>query len=353
MSPGWSKTVLSSNSNEKSMTQLIECVPNFSEGRNASVIEAIAASIRAVPGVKLLSIEPDKDYNRTVATFIGNPPAVAEAAFQATKKASELIDMRNHKGEHPRIGAADVVPFIPVSGVTMDDCVQLANAFGKRAAAELGIPIYLYEAAARTPERRNLATIRKGEYEGLNVKLTDPAWAPDYGAAAFNAKSGATVTGARVFLIAYNVNLATNNRDFAHAIALAIRESGRTVKNDKGETVKIPGTLKAVKAMGVLLERHNIAQVSINLVNFHVTPPHEAYEEVRKEAEKLGTRATGSEIVGLVPKEALLMAGRFYLGAKAPEPSEGQLIDRAVQSLGLSQLEPFDPKKKVLEFLIS
>lgn len=332
------------------MKSIVECVPNFSEGRDLETIHAIADSIRAVEGVKLLSVEPDKDYNRCVVTFVGEPAPVKEAAFQAARTASRLIDMHRHSGEHPRIGATDVVPFVPVSGVTMADCVQLANEFGKRAAEELGIPVYLYEEAARIPQRRNLATIRKGEYEGLPAKLKDPAWVPDYGKPVFNVKSGATVTGARVFLIAYNVNLDTNDKEIAHEIALRIRESGRTVKDPQGNSRKIAGSLKSVKAMGVLLERFNIAQVSINLTNFTIVPPHIAFEEVKKEAGSLDRDATGSEIVGLIPKEALLMAGRFYRG-NSPATEE-QLLAKAVESLGLSQLEPFDPKKKVIEFMI-
>lgn len=330
-------------------TPLIECVPNFSEGRDAGVVKAIAASIEGVPGARLLGVEPDKDYNRTVVTFVGGPQEVSEAAFRAVRTASELIDMRRHKGEHPRIGATDVVPFVPVSGVSMADCVRIASEFGKRVAGELHIPIYLYEEAATTPERRNLSAIRKGEYEGLEQKLKDPAWRPDFGEPVFNARSGATVTGARVFLIAYNVNLNTPSKELAHAIAMAIRESGRTVKDQHGQSTKIPGSLRSVKAMGVLLERFNIAQVSMNLTDFNVTPPHAAYEEVKKEAQKLGIAATGSEIVGLIPKQALVMAGKFYTGRDA---SEEELIGTAIQSLRLSQLEPFDPKKKVIEYII-
>jgi glutamate formiminotransferase/formiminotetrahydrofolate cyclodeaminase len=335
------------------MSKIVECVPNFSEGRNPATIDAIAAEIRAVKGVRLLSVEPDKDYNRTVVTFVGEPAPVQEAAFRATAAAAKLIDMSTHTGEHPRIGAADVVPFIPVSGVTMEDCVAIANAYGKRVAEELKIPIYLYESAARTPDRANLATVRKGEYEGLAQKLKDPAWAPDYGAPEFNARSGATVTGARVFLIAYNVNLNTQNKDLAHEIALRIRESGRTIKSDTGANVKVPGSLKSVKAMGVYLERHKISQVSINLTNYNVTPPHVAFEEVKREAGKLGIGVTGSEIVGLIPKEALLMAGSFFFHEKTSATTDEQLSERAILALGLSQLEPFDPRTKVIEYMIS
>ncbi len=333
------------------MRKIVECVPNFSEGRDMAVIEAIAQSIRNVSGVKLLSVEPDHDYNRSVVTFVGEPEAVKEAAFRATATAAEKIDMTKHSGQHPRMGATDVVPFVPVSGVTMEDCIRLANEYGKRVAAEIHIPIYLYEEAARIPERRNLANVRKGEYEGLAQKLKDRAWQPDYGEPLFNARSGATITGARVFLIAYNVNLSTNDKALAHEIALRIRESGRTIKDTQGNSTKVPGSLKSVKAMGVFLERFNIAQVSINLTNFNITPPHIAFEEVGKEANSLGIRATGSEIVGLIPKEALLIAGKFYAGSSA-SLSEEQLIQRAIEKLGLSQLEPFDPSKKVIEYMI-
>jgi len=337
------------------MNTIVECVPNFSEGRSARTIKAIAESIDAVDGVKLLNVEPDKDYNRVVVTFVGEPGGVAEAAFRSTEVAARLIDMERHKGEHPRIGATDVVPFIPVSGATMEECVTIANAYGKRVAAELHIPVYLYEAAATTPERRNLSDIRRGEYEGLAAKLADPKWKPDYGAPQFNKKSGATVTGARKFLIAYNVNLSTADLSIAQEIAMRIRESGRPkkdaegnpVKNERGETVKIPGTLKAVKAMGVLVERFNIVQVSINLVDYETTPPHVAFEEVKKHARALGCDATGSEIVGLTPLNALLMAGRFYDNG---ESSEDRLVSLAVDRLGLSQLDQFDSSKKVIEY---
>jgi glutamate formiminotransferase/formiminotetrahydrofolate cyclodeaminase len=340
------------------MPAIVECVPNFSEGRDLGVIGAIGDAIRAVRGVTLLSAEPDKDYNRTVVTFVGTPWAIGDAAFEATKTAARLIDMRHHKGEHPRIGATDVVPFVPVTGVSMEECVELARQFGKRVGDELRIPVYLYEEAATRPERRNLATIRKGEYEGLRDKLRDPAWIPDFGPAEMNEKLGATVTGARVFLIAYNVNLNTNDPKVAQEIALRIRESGRVKKDAQGKPVLdahgqkviIPGRLKATKAMGVLLEAHNIAQVSINLVNFQVTPPHVAFEEVKREAATLGVQVTGSEVVGLTPRAALLMAGSYY----APgEKDERKLVTIAIERLGLSQLETFDPAKKVIESQLS
>jgi glutamate formiminotransferase/formiminotetrahydrofolate cyclodeaminase len=334
------------------MKPLVECVPNFSEGRNERIIKAIGDSIRRISGVKLLSVEPDKDYNRCVVTFVGEPGSVKEAAFQATKTAAEMIDMRHHEGQHPRIGATDVVPFVPVSGVAMADCVRLANEYGKRVAEELHIPVYLYEEAARSPVRRNLANVRKGEYEALRDRFKDPAWQPDYGEPVFNEQSGATVTGARFFLIAYNVNLKTDKKEPAQEIAARIRESGRTVKDASGNSTKIPGSLKSVKAMGVFLERFNISQVSINLTDYNSTPPHLAYEEVRKEAQKLGVDVTGSEVVGLIPKEALLLAGTFYSGRSAASMNEEQLIRTAIERLGLSQLESFDPKKKVIEYMI-
>ena len=340
------------------MRKLVECVPNFSEGQNQETIDAISASIQGVPGVRLLNVEPDKDYNRTVITFIGEPQAVLEAAFQATKTAAAHIDMTKHKGEHPRIGAADVVPFVPISGVTMNDCVQLANMYGKRVASELNIPIYLYECASRSHHRKNLSDIRRGEYEGLTVKLKDPAWNPDYGEADFNPKSGATVTGARSILIAYNVNLNTQDVTLAHEIALRIRESGRTmkdefdnpVKNEKGDTIKVPGTLKAVKALGVFLERFKIAQVSINLIDFEITSIHEAYEEVKKQAQALDIDVTGSELIGLTPLAAMLKAGKFYSDKKTL--TEQEYIALAVEKLGLNQFEPFDTKNKIIEYQI-
>jgi glutamate formiminotransferase/formiminotetrahydrofolate cyclodeaminase len=340
------------------MRQLVECVPNFSEGRNKDIIDAIGESITKVSGVRLLSIEPDVDYNRTVATFVGEPEAVAEAAFQSTKTAAELIDMSQHKGEHPRIGAADVVPFVPISNIMMADCVKLAEKFGERVARELNIPIYLYEFAARSPQRSNLSDIRKGEYEGLAEKLKDAVWKPDYGDPIFNAKSGATVTGARKILIAYNVNLNTLNERHATEIALRIRESGRPLKdqfgnivtNDSGEAIRIPGTLKAVKAMGVFLERFKISQVSINLVDYETTSMHKAYEEVKKQGRLLEIDVAGSELVGLAPLDAMLQAGKFYSDGK--ELSESEYISIAIKYLGLSRLEPFDPKKKIIEYLI-
>ena len=336
--------------------QVVECVPNFSEGRRSDVLEAIVGSFRDVPEVRLLSAEPDRDYNRSVVTFVGSPEGVLEAAFRATREATARIDMRQHRGEHPRLGATDVVPFVPVSGVTMQECVALARSFGERIGRELAIPVYLYEAAASRSERQNLASIRKGEFEGLQAKLADPDWAPDFGPSRPHPTAGATVTGARSFLIAYNVNLSTSDVALAQEIALRIRESGRVKRGDDGKALldkhgrklTVPGTLRAVKAMGVLLEAHNMAQVSMNLVDFHQTPPHVAYEEVGRQAATLGLELKGSEIVGMTPRDALLMAGRHWAGQEQRE--ERELIALAIERLGLSSLEPFVPEKKIIEY---
>jgi len=339
------------------MQRIIECVPNFSEGKNQEVIDAIAAAVRSTRGVRLLYVDSDADYNRTVYTFSGEPEAVLEAAFNAAKVGLELIDMRIHKGGHPRMGALDVCPFVPVSGVSMLECIACAEAFGRRAADELDVPVYLYEEAARDPRRRNLAAVRSGEYEGLAEKLNDPAWKPDFGSGEFNARSGAIITGARPFLIAYNVNLKTTDVSYANNIAGILRESGIIVKDadgnkvmgPNGEPIRIPGRLKCFKGLGVEMPKHKITQVSINLTDYHVTPPHVAYEEVRKEAALAGVEVTGSEIVGLVPKEALLLAGSFY----APgESDERKLAAAAIKGLGLSDLYEFKAEEKVIEYLI-
>src|SRR5512136_1490058 len=339
--------------------KLVECVPNFSEGRDMDKIRAITREIEAVPGVKLLDVDPGASTNRTVVTFIGEPDPVKEAAFRAIAKAAEVIDMRSHKGAHSRMGATDVCPFVPVSGMTMEDCVRLAEELGARVAGELGIPVYLYEAAARKPERRNLATVRAGEYEGLPEKLKDPQWAPDFGPAVFNPKVGATIIGAREFLIAYNFNLNTRDRKLAHEIALSLRESGRArrdkdgniVKDARGNTVKLPGRFKEVKSVGWYVEDYGIAQISVNFTNYKVTPVHIVFDEARRLAGKLGLRVTGSELVGLIPKEALLMAGRYYLEkqGKSPGVPDEELVRVAVRSLGLNDVAPFDPEKKIIE----
>jgi len=340
--------------------KIIECVPNFSEGRDQAVLDALAKAITAVDGAVLLDVDPGRETNRTVFTFVGSPEAVAEAAFQAATVAAARIDMSRHKGAHARMGAMDVCPFVPVGGgATMDDCVAIARSVGKRIGDELGIPVYLYESAASKPERRNLADVRKGEYEGLEARMKDPAWAPDFGPARFNARSGATAVGARSFLIAYNVNLNTRDRKLAHDIALDIREAGRAkrdaegtiLRDASGTSIKVPGTLPATKAVGWFIPEFGRAQVSINLVDFEKTAPHQAFEEIRRQATRRGMRVTGSELVGLIPREALLAAGRYYLRAQGrsaglPEPLVVQI---AIASLGLNDVKPFDPNQGVIE----
>ncbi|MGD8539252.1 MAG: glutamate formimidoyltransferase [Candidatus Aminicenantes bacterium] len=340
--------------------KLVECVPNFSEGRDLAKINTITKEIEGTAKVKLLDVDPGESTNRTVVTFIGTPEAVKEAAFKAIKKASEVIDMSKHQGAHSRIGATDVCPFVPVTGVTMEDCVQLAHELGERVARELGIPIYLYEEAAKKPDRKNLATIRVGQYEGLEEKLKDPEWAPDYGKPVFNAKAGATVIGAREFLIAYNINLNTKDRALARHIAFNLRERGRAkrdeegkiIRDKNGKSIKIPGKFKELKAVGWYVEDYGIAQISINFTNYKVSPPHLVFDEAIKEAEQIGLRVTGSELVGLIPKEAMLMAGRYYLlkQGKSPGVPEEELIRTAVLSLGLNDVAPFDEKKKIIEY---
>ncbi len=339
--------------------KLVECVPNFSEGRDREKIQSIVREIETTPGIKLLDVDPGESTNRTVVTFIGPPDSVKEAAFRAIAKAAEVIDMRNHQGAHSRIGAADVCPFVPVTGVAMEDCVRLAHELAARVASELNIPVYLYEEAAQKSDRKNLATIRGGEYEGLADKLKDPAWSPDYGEPIFNPKSGATVIGAREFLIAYNINLNTRDRKLAQEIALSLRESGRAkrdadgniVKDGQGQTVKIPGKFREVKAVGWYIEDYGIAQISINFTNYKISPPHVVFDEAVRLAEKLGVRVTGSEIVGLIPKEALLQAGRYYLEKQGRSPGvpETELVRTGVLSLGLNDVAPFDPDKKIIE----
>ena len=343
--------------------RLVECVPNFSEGRNQAVIDAIAGAIKGTEGAWLLDVDPGKDTNRTVVTFVAEYDAAVRAAFNAIETASRLIDMRKHTGAHPRMGAADVCPFVPVRGVTMEECAALAKALGKRVGEELGIPVYLYEYAAETEERRNLADVRAGEYEGLAKKLDDPRWKPDFGPAEFDPKSGATVIGARKFLIAYNVNLNTKDRKLANDVAFSIREAGRAkrdengnfVRDDGGVKVNVPGTLKACKAVGWYIAEYKRAQVSINLVDYHVTPPHIAFEEAKRQAELLGARVTGSELVGLIPLEAMLMAGRYYLALQGRSTGvpEKDLIETAIQSLGLNDISPFDPKQKIIEYRVA
>lgn len=348
------------------MQKLIECVPNFSEGRDMAVIKQITDQIEAVSGVKLLDVDPGKATNRTVVTFVGAPDAVIEAAFLAIKKAAEVIDMRKHSGEHARMGATDVCPLIPISGISMEETAEYARKLGKRVGEELAIPVYLYEKAASKPERENLATIRAGEYEGLPKKLQDPNWKPDFGAAIFNAQSGATVIGAREFLIAYNINLNTPATRLANAIAFDVREAGRIkrkghpvlgeVETDaQGEPIRIPGTLKSVKAVGWYIEEYGFAQISMNLTNIAVTPVHKAFDEVVRAAGERGVRVTGSELVGLIPLQAMLDAGRYFLTkmGRSAGVSDAELITTAVRSMGLAELAPFDPQKKIIEYVIA
>ncbi len=348
--------------------RLIECVPNFSEGRDMQVIKRITSVIESVEGVKLLDVDPGAATNRTVVTFVGEPEKVMEAAFQAIKKASQEIDMRHHKGEHPRMGATDVCPFIPIAGVTMEECAEFARQVAKRVGEELNIPVYCYENAAYRPERINLAACRSGEYEGLEKKFANPEWKPDFGPAEFNesvANTGATANGARDFLIATNYSLNTTSTRRANSVAFDVREKGRkkregdpitgkVVKDENGKDVWIPGTLKGCKAIGWFIEEYGIAQISMNVTNISVTPVHVAFEEVLKKAQERGLRVTGSEIVGLLPKKVLLDAGRFYLGLqnRSRGISEEEIIKIAVKSMGLDDLKPFNPREKVIEYLL-
>jgi len=342
--------------------RLVECVPNFSEGRDQARIDEITGEIKGVEGVRLLDVDPGKDTNRTVVTILGTPDEVVEAAFRAIRKAAEVIDMSKHSGAHARMGATDVCPFIPVSGMTMDDCVELARKLGRRVGEELGIPVYLYEYAASKPERRNLANIRAGEYEGLEAKLADPAWKPDFGPARFNPGAGATVIGAREFLIAYNVNLNTRDTRIAREIAFTIREKGRVkrdgnnriVRDENGAAVSEPGLFKECKAVGWYMEDFGRAQVSINLTNYKVTPPHLVFDECVRIAAEHGARVTGSELVGLIPLEAFLESGRHYLRkmGKTTGVPDSELVHTAVLSLGLGDLYDFEPDKKIIEYFM-
>jgi len=345
------------------MKKLIECVPNFSEGRDQSVIRQITAAIESVEGVSLLDVDPGASTNRTVVTFVGSPEAVVEAAFRGIQKAAELIDMRKHKGAHPRMGATDVCPFVPVSDVSWEEAIACAKQLGKRVAEELDIPVYLYEKAARDPSRSNLSVIRAGEYESFFEKIKGPAWKPDFGPSAFNEKSGATAIGARNFLVAYNANLNTKAVRRASSVAFDVRENGRIktedgtpdgkpVLDENGEPVRIPGMLKHVKAIGWYVEEYGIAQVSMNLTNIEETPLHAAFDACDQAANKRGLRVTGSEIVGMVPKKCLVDAGRYFLRKQkwSEGASEEELIDIAIRSMGLSELRPFDPREKIIEF---
>jgi len=347
------------------MQKLIECVPNFSEGRDENVIRQITDAIETVEGVSLLDVDPGASTNRTVVTFVGSPDAVVEAAFRGIKKAAEVIDMRKHKGAHPRMGATDVCPFIPVSNVSWDDAIDCANRLGHRVGEELKIPVYLYEKAARDKSRSNLSVIRAGEYEGFFEKIKQPVWKPDFGSAIFNEKAGATAIGVREFLVAYNVNLNTKSVRRANSVAFDVREQGRTKTEDgtpwgkpvldaNGEPLRIPGMLKHVKAIGWFVKEYGIAQVSMNLTNIDETPLHLAFDACVEAAAGRGLRVTGSEIVGMVPKKALLDAGRYFLRKQrwSEGVSEEELIDIAIRSMGLSELKPFAPREKVIELKI-
>ncbi|MFT4521195.1 MAG: glutamate formiminotransferase/formiminotetrahydrofolate cyclodeaminase [Bacteroidia bacterium] len=345
------------------MKQIIECVPNFSEGRDLAIIAQITAEIESVEGVKLLDVDPGKATNRTVVTMVGEPQAVIEAAYLAIKKASELIDMSKHSGEHARMGATDVCPLIPVSGISLEETAQYAISLAKRVGELNTIPIYLYGAAQKDTARSDLSVIRAGEYEGFFSKIKDPKWKPDFGPSVFSATAGATVIGARDFLIAYNVNLNSVSTRIANRIAFDVREAGRVVrsgnpytgpiqKDENGEDVRIAGACKAVKAVGWFIEEYGVAQISANLMNFNITPIHVFFDEVEKSALSRGVRVTGSELVGLIPLQALLDAGIHYLQKQGRSigVSESELIHIAAKSLGLDELVKFDPKKKIIEY---
>ena len=350
------------------MKQIVECVPNYSEGRDRSVIDSIVAAIASVGEVKVLDVDPGEATNRTVVTFVGEPAAVCEAAFRGAAKAQELIDMRHHHGAHPRSGATDVLPLIPVAGITLEECASLARELAKRLYEELGIPCYCYEAAAYKPERKNLAVCRAGEYEALPEKIADPARRPDFGPDNYNdtvARCGATNVGARNFLVAVNYNLNTTSTRRAMAIAFDVREKGRKareggsltgklLKDENGEQIWIPGTLKGCKAIGWYIDEYGIAQVSMNITDIDATPLHVAYEEVSRAAAARGLRVTGAEIVGLVPKKVLIEAGKFYLARQQRSLGidESEILKIAVKSMSLDDLKPFDPKEKVIEFLM-
>ncbi len=347
------------------MKRIIECVPNFSEGREMEVIRQITEVIEKVPGIKLLNVDPGYATNRTVVTFAGEPEAVVEAAFQSIKKASELIDMRHHTGEHPRFGATDVCPLVPVSDITMEETIEYARALAKRVGEELQIPVYCYEQAAFEPKRQSLANCRSGEYEGLPEKVASSQWKPDFGPAQFNPKSGAIAIGARNFLIAYNINLNTTSVRRANSIAFDIREAGRIlrdgdpvtgkiIKDKKGEPIRIPGSLKNVRAIGWYIKEYRMAQISMNLTDITVTPIHIAFDEVCEKAGERGIRITGSELIGVVPLSCMLDAGKYFLHKQQRSsgiPDE-EIIEVAVRTLGLNELAPFDPKKRIIEYLL-
>ena len=345
--------------------QLVECVPNFSEGNDLQIIKQITDEIEKVEGVKLLNVDPGKATNRTVVTFVGTPDAVVEAAFQGIKKAAELIDMSKHKGEHPRMGATDVCPLIPIAGISMDETAEYAKKLGTKVGKELAIPVYLYEAAQADKKRNNLSVIRAGEYEGFFKKIKLSEWKPDFGPAEHSVKSGSTVIGARDFLVAFNVNLNTTSTRRANSIAFDVREAGRVkregnpitgkiVTDEKGNPVHVPGSLKSVKAIGWFIEEYGIAQISMNLTNINITPVHIAFDEVCKKAQERGIRVTGSELVGLVPLKAMLDAGKYFLEKqqRSTGVSENELIRIAVKSMGLDELSPFHPQERIIEYVL-
>jgi len=334
--------------------KIVECIPNFSEGKDTKKIKAITEEVRNTAGAYLLDVYSGASTNRTVLTLAGPPEPIKEAVYKIFRKTSELIDMRNHKGTHPRIGALDVCPFIPIEDITMEDCIKITKDLGEKVAKELGIPVYLYGESATDEKRKDLSYIRKGEYEGLKKKLENPEWRPDFGKAKFNEKFGATVIGARDFLIAFNINLNTEDKKLASMIAERVRESGRKEINTNGKKEKIPGTLKSVQAIGWYIQELGCAQVSTNLMNFQVTPLHRLFEEIKKEANKLGLEVTGSELVGLIPEEAILEPGKFYLKRKRAlkKNTKNEIIDAAISYLGLSYECEFDPEEKILEYKI-
>ena len=347
------------------MQQIIECVPNFSEGNDLGLIKQITDVIESVDGIRLLNVDPGKATNRTVVTFIGQPAAVTEAAFLAIQKAGELIDMSKHKGEHPRMGATDVCPLIPVAGISMEETAEWARKLGNRVGRELGIPVYLYEAAQSDPSRNNLSVIRAGEYEGFFKKIKQPGWKPDFGPDEFDVRRGATVIGARDFLVAYNINLNTTSVRRANAIAFDVREAGRVKRVGDNPTGKIltdshgkpqvvPGSLKSVKAIGWFIEEYGIAQISMNLTNIRVTPVHVAFDEVCIKAQQRGIRVTGSELVGLIPLQSMLEAGKYFLRKQKRSTGlpEKELIRIAVKSMGLEELGPFKPEERIIEYLL-
>jgi glutamate formiminotransferase/formiminotetrahydrofolate cyclodeaminase len=346
--------------------RLIECVPNFSEGRDMEKIKQITDEIESVEGVMLLDVDPGRDTNRTVVTFVGDPESVCEAAFRAVRRAAQVIDMSKHSGAHPRMGATDVCPLVPVAGLSMEETAEYARKLARRIGEELSLPVYCYESAAFEEKRKNLASVRAGEYEGLRKKLQDPAWKPDFGPARFDAGAGAVIVGARDFLVAFNINLNTTSTRRANAIAFDVRERGRekregnpitgkVVRDADGNPVMIPGSLKAVKAIGWYIPEYGFAQISMNLTNIGVTPVHVAFDEVCRKAEGRGVRVTGSELVGLIPLKAMLDAGRWFLHRqqRSAGVSDAELIRTAVRSMGLSELKPFNPQEKIIEYILA